>query len=837
MRGSAGCWMEAEVRNCEALEGRVLLSRTWIVAPTGKSSNPGTLTQPLQTIQQAANLAQPGDTVLIRSGVYRETVTPPRSGTAAAPITFMPYNNESVTISGADPVAGWNAYRGSVYQATQSWDLGAGENQVFIDGRMINEARWPNTSLDVSHPTFATISSVSTTSTGTGWLFPSTATISNSTIPGAAGAWNGATVHMAPGQGWLFQTGTVLGSSPGNVNFSFLHLSSFEIPTAGNHFYLTGFQALDSAGEWYRDPNTSRLYVWTPASDSPARHLIEARHREFAFELTGRSYINLQGLKFFAASIDTNAGSNHLNLSGLSAQYVSHDTIDPMPWDQNDLGAGSGIQLNGTFNVLQSSTIAFSSGNGVCVTGSHNTVRNCVIHDVDYAGGDGAGVRVQGSGQVVQNNTIYNAARDGILCTYAVGSRIDHNTIHDAMLQTTDGAGIYAWGTNGGRTELAYNTIYNVHSGGYQAAGVYLDNGCSNFVIHDNNVWNTDFNIKLNPPSYNNVIYNSGPVHGGQTSGITPAGVQGGQVTDFGTLGGWESVANGINNSDEIVGQSSTGQSLPAWFFNGNTSYNLGALGGSYSTASAINSKGQVVGSAYSVLGARHAFLDAGHGMIDLGTLPGDVGSFASAINTSQQVVGTSYDSSASGHAFVYSGGRMLRVAGLGGVQSAATGINDAGQIVGYSTLADNRSTHAFLTTIGGTARDLGTLGGSSSYALALNNRGQAVGESLIRGDRFVHAFLYSNGNMTDLGSLPNLPNTVATAININGDIVGYAYSADYFTSHAFLYHNGVMHDLNTLVPNTGWTFTSANGINDKGKIVGGARNRAGAPRAFALTI
>jgi probable HAF family extracellular repeat protein/parallel beta-helix repeat protein len=635
----------------------------------------------------------------------------------------------------------------------------------------------------------------------------------------------------------VFQTGTVIASAAGNVTTSFLHLTSYEIPTAGNRFYLSGsFQALDAPGEWYRDPNTSRLYLWTPAGDNPTRHTIEAKHREFAFELSGRSYVNLQGLRIFASSIDTNSSSSHLTLAALNAQYVSHATANPLPWDDSNRGASSGIVIDGSYNVLQNSTIAFSSGNGVYVSGSHSTVQNCVIHDVDYAAGDGAGIHINGSNQLVQGNTIYNAARDGILCTDSSASRFLRNTIHDVMLQTTDGGGIYAHGTDGGGTEIAFNTIYNVRSGGFQAAGVYLDNGSSNFIVHDNAVSNTNFNIKLNPPSYNNTFYNSGPIHGGQTSGISTSWSQSGRVLNFGTFGGWESVGNAVNNSGQVVGQSSTGQSQDAHFFDGRAGHDLGALGGNYSTATAINSKGQVVGTASTASGARHAFLYSGQRMIDLGTLSGDVGSLASGINLAGQVVGTSYDAGGFGSAFVYTGGRMTPVAGLGGSQSAATAINDSGQIAGFSTLADNRNSHAFLTSVSGPARDLGTLGGSSSFALALNNPGQVVGESLIRGDRFFHAFLYSNGRMTDLGTLPNLPNSVATAINRNGDVVGYAYSADYYTSHAFLYRKGVLYDLNNLVPNTGWTFTAANGINDKGQVIGGATNRAGAPREVLLS-
>src|SRR5258706_2067191 len=93
----------------ESLEPRQLLSN-YFVAVNGSNANPGTLAQPFATIQQAANVAQAGDTVYIRGGTYRETVTPAHSGTAAAPIIFEPYNGESVTVSGADRIGNWSTF-------------------------------------------------------------------------------------------------------------------------------------------------------------------------------------------------------------------------------------------------------------------------------------------------------------------------------------------------------------------------------------------------------------------------------------------------------------------------------------------------------------------------------------------------------------------------------------------------------------------------------------------------------------------------------------------------------------------------------------------------------
>src|ERR1022692_2931904 len=91
----------------------------YYVSPAGSDTAPGTLSQPFQTIQAAATLAAPGDTVYIRAGVYRETVTPRNSGTQNAPITYMPYNGESVTVSGADviPASSWVLSSGNIYQA------------------------------------------------------------------------------------------------------------------------------------------------------------------------------------------------------------------------------------------------------------------------------------------------------------------------------------------------------------------------------------------------------------------------------------------------------------------------------------------------------------------------------------------------------------------------------------------------------------------------------------------------------------------------------------------------------------------------------------------------
>ena len=118
-----------------------------------------------------------------------------------------------------------------------------------------------------------------------------------------------------------------------------------------------------------------------------------------------------------------------------------------------------------------------------------------------------------------------------------------------------------------------------------------------------------------------------------------------------------------------------------------------------------------------------------------------------------------------------------LGVLGTGQL-SLGFGINNLGTVVGYSTLtADDFGTiHAF-ANINGIMHDLGTLGGTSSGALGVNDSGDVVGFSNT-GAGGNHAFLYRNGLMIDLNSLidPGSGWTLdsANGINAAGQITGY---------------------------------------------------------------
>ena len=57
-------------------------SRTYYVdGAKGNDGNPGSHDRPFKTINQAAQVLQPGERVVIAAGVYREAIRPARGGT------------------------------------------------------------------------------------------------------------------------------------------------------------------------------------------------------------------------------------------------------------------------------------------------------------------------------------------------------------------------------------------------------------------------------------------------------------------------------------------------------------------------------------------------------------------------------------------------------------------------------------------------------------------------------------------------------------------------------------------------------------------------------------
>jgi len=90
------------------------------VSVTGSDSGEGvdgSAQHPFARINDAAQVAQPGDTVVVHEGVYREWVSPRYSGLSdARRVTYTAAPGEHAVIKGSEQVTGWQQVEGSVWQ-------------------------------------------------------------------------------------------------------------------------------------------------------------------------------------------------------------------------------------------------------------------------------------------------------------------------------------------------------------------------------------------------------------------------------------------------------------------------------------------------------------------------------------------------------------------------------------------------------------------------------------------------------------------------------------------------------------------------------------------------
>ena len=615
----------------------LLPAATYYVAPPasgGNNSNPGTLASPFATIQRAATAAVAGDTVLIRAGTYRETVTPAASGTSTSPITFRNYGNEVVTLNGTDVLssATWTLDSGSIYHTPLDASFFSSTFnqalQVFVDGEMVTLAKWPDLTtktnaypsgiaepVDLSHPAKSTTTSFVSKTRNTSTNLTTGVVVDTALPPKPAGFYDGAEIYFQPNnQAWSWIFSGVVTQVPANGNqITFTTRSEsgkdFNQSTydAASRYYLFNKKEfLDTPGEWWHDRTNGRLYLWAPSSASPASNVVEVKKREFAFNLSDRSYITIQGLRLFACSISTDTasggsalgydasgnviypwrGSSYLApstgvvIDGIRASYLNHFT-DVSGHFFLQWGTCTGIVLSGTGHTIRNSTIEKSAGNGIELLGHGHIVFNNTLLDLAYAGTDAAAINTVAAGtgtdHVVSYNTIRRTGRSGITPRSIANSnaaggqfkaRYHHNDIAYFGLQDWDVGGFYAAVADGKFVRIDHNVISEGR--GFISAGVYLDYA-KNYIIHHNVVWNVEWGIKLQGQSgglNNTLVYNNtSSVRNLSSTPYGPFAIGNGSGTNVGTVlrnnlltlvtppsaNGYNPISNGTFASAEIA--------------------------------------------------------------------------------------------------------------------------------------------------------------------------------------------------------------------------------------------------------------------------------------------
>jgi Secretion system C-terminal sorting domain len=505
----------------------------------GRNTENGTgdLANPFKSIQLAVSSATAGDSIVVREGIYREQVSLTKGN-----LTFVPFANEKVIVSGADPLLSWQPVKNSIYKTVMKWNVTQSDqsNQVFCDRQMMDLVRWPTNAATTLLPSNAFADKV--TDDGTNYV------ISDADFQEPAGKWDGCeiwvnfsrTINVTDGwdgQGW---TGRIISASPGKIivqgkmsgrisnepwglgpNTEYFLFN----PTTSAVTLSGGIDKYLKAGQWWKKGDT--LFVNTfngnlPSSTVDGTNLVEAKKRLYSFTFSGQSKITIKGLNTFASAINTDesgffnrtssvCNSANILIDGIKAEYVTHFTNQAknmqMQWNQR-----SGFILSGTNITLQNSEIHYSAGSGVSVFGRGNKILNNKIWDVNYSssecGAMNTGLQydpglVISEDHEIAYNTIYNTPQQGINIRAMVNStttkpgvaRIHHNIIHDFMIKTHDSGAIDTYNTDGKWMRVDHNMIYNAPN--VMHFGFYLDFG-TNYIVDHNLFYNMDSPILIN---------------------------------------------------------------------------------------------------------------------------------------------------------------------------------------------------------------------------------------------------------------------------------------------------------------------------------------------------
>jgi probable HAF family extracellular repeat protein len=326
---------------------------------------------------------------------------------------------------------------------------------------------------------------------------------------------------------------------------------------------------------------------------------------------------------------------------------------------------------------------------------------------------------------------------------------------------------------------------------------------------------------------------------------VAPAGHM--AIVEIPSLGGNEVFVQDVNEAGVVVGSERTadGRFHAFRYSDAGGLQDLGASGTAY--ASAVAADGTIGGH----------FTTAG----DPSTLYGyrytpslglvrvcDTACSIWDLDARGQVVGLAMDpvDAQKWQAFIQTpGSPMRRLGTLGGARSSASGLNDAGVVVGNAQVADSTKNdvgHAFLWDAQAGMRDLNSVAGAGAEGWVLKaandvNARAIVGYGTYKGHTRPFLFDLATHAVTAVGGAGDGRDAFAWGVDAHGDVVGWS-SSDGKKHEAFVYSANIgMRPLVEFVDGVeGWDLQQANAISDSGIVVGWGFH-AGAPRGFKIAL
>jgi hypothetical protein len=345
------------------------------------------------TIQAGVTAAGANDTVLVRAGVYRESVTIGKSGSAGRPFTVKAYPGEQVIMDGSDILAGWT-------QCTSADQIGGNPNfaniyyvnapaasnrikiNLFQDDSIITLGQYPqakNPFYDEETGEWYAVP------TGTGLYTTTTITDTAHLKETQNDYWKNAYLKIVTGNNEVYiKKITAYDGILKKLTFEAITVT---IQPTQDRWCISNFpQLVNKPGTFYYDETAQRVYAW-PHDAVRVNTSITATIRYRAFSASGRSNVAIQGFR-----IKRYHGENVMG-STLDRCVIRDCTIE-QGIVSSDGGAGPSLEMSACTACTAAACTIRSNKHArgmIWSNGTGNVVRNCVFRRtggtaVDYYG-------------------------------------------------------------------------------------------------------------------------------------------------------------------------------------------------------------------------------------------------------------------------------------------------------------------------------------------------------------------------------------------------------------------------------------------------------------------
>jgi hypothetical protein len=442
------------------------------IAKNGNDNNPGTILNPLATLNGARDKARSTGvkTIWIRGGRYGFDTTC-RLDAQDAGITFSGYQNEKVIFDGSKFIdqqkftvvtdgsllaklndkAKTNAYSQVITDPALITLLKAPTSQISINDKMITLARFPN--LGFVHVNNSTVSQEQANVVGTNTNPVGAKFRTIETIDG--GKWRAEIARIRKGfiSGYVsadwYKEQIPLNSAnaDGDIRLTNGSRYGFQKGSKINRFFVFNLLCeLDEPGEWYFDDTDSRLYLWPSTPINPDMR-VGVWAGPQCFEIRDAQNIKIKKITIQNigrgnngdGAINITGKCDNIEVAGVTFRFIAAPITAVNIW--NDV-TNSGVRSCDFYDVPNNSRLYGGKITAGSVEYGRNYIENCHFTEVYSKDFYGKACGISGAGNIFRNNLIHNM--NGQPVTHAGAEHIiELNEVFNVGIEEGDGGAFY----------------------------------------------------------------------------------------------------------------------------------------------------------------------------------------------------------------------------------------------------------------------------------------------------------------------------------------------------------------------------------------------------------